>query len=189
MAHKIPALTREEVLRLLEVTEDHDYQFHIMCLIGISHGCRVSELIGLRKSDFIESASGTYLRLVRLKGSLTTTQQLLDIERKKVVEYIADLKPEELLFQNNHEEFTRFRINYLCKRFGKMAGIPIHKCHPHAMFKHTAGMLLRLSGANIEDIADHLGHKSIQNSRVYMNNTAEEVHEVANKAFAFAAGE
>jgi hypothetical protein len=46
---------------------------------------------------------------------------------------------------------------------------------------------MRQTGSGIEDIADHLGHKNINNARVYAGNTDETVHAAATKALAFAA--
>jgi integrase len=72
------------------------------------------------------------------------------------------------------------------RHFGKRAGIPRHKWFPHVA-KHTAGTLMRQTGSGIEDIADHLGHKNINNARVYAGNTDQIVHAAATKALEFAA--
>ena len=91
-----------------------------------------------------------------------------------IAEYIADLGPSDLLFRDEHgEKFTRFHINYLMRQLGKLADIPEHKRFPHCI-KHTAGMLMRQSGAKLEEIQEALGHKNINNTRVYLRTTQEE---------------
>ena len=69
--------------------------------------------------------------------------------------------------------------------FGKRSGIPRHKWFPHVT-KHTAEKLMRQTGSGIEDVAGHLGHKNINNARVYAGNTDQIVHAAATKALAFA---
>jgi len=187
------ALTPQELRALLTIARDENYQFYILLLVSVCHGLRVSEAIALTRSNFSTAADGTYLAVQRLKGSRATTQRLIATsnplmnEQAVVTEYINGLKAGELLFRDeNGKQFKRFHINYLMRYFGKRAGIPRHKWFPHVA-KHTAGTLMRQTGSGIEDIADHLGHKNINNARVYAGNTDQIVHAAATKAFAFAA--
>ena len=189
------ALTPQELRALLTIARDENYQFYILLLISVCHGLRVSEAIALTRSNFSTASNGTYLAVQRLKGSRATNQLLISTgdalmnEQGVVTEYIDGLKPGELLFRyENGKQFKRFHINYLMRCFGKRAGVPRHKWFPHVA-KHTAGALMRQTGSGIEDIADHLGHKNINNARVYAGNTDEIVHAAATKAFAFAAGQ
>lgn len=184
----IIALTPEELRALLLVARDRDFSFYVLVLIATCHGLRVSEAISLKRSDFTTDADSTYLTVQRLKGSkktvqklITTPNRLLD-EKTVVTEYLSKLGAQDCLFCNGGTPLTRFHALRLVKKYGGLAGIAPHKLTVRSL-KHTAGTLMRLSGSTIEDIADHLGHENINNSRVYMNNTAEEVHTAANRAF------
>jgi len=74
------------------------------------------------------------------------------------------------------------------KNLGKLADIPEHKRFIHCL-KHTAGVLMRQSGAKLEEIQEALGHKNINNTRVYLRTTQEEVDAARSNAFAAAVGE
>jgi integrase len=191
----VVALTPEELKSLLLVARDENFQFYVLVLITVCHGLRVSEAIALRRSNFSVSAGGTFLAVKRLKGSKATNQRLIASpnallnEQAVVAEYIADLGPSDLLFRDEHgEKFTRFHINYLMRHLGKLADIPEHKHFPHCL-KHTAGILMRQSGAKLEEIQEALGHKNINNTRVYLRTTQEEVDAARSNAFAAAVGE
>lgn len=184
----VTALTPEELRALLLVTRRQDFSFYVLVLIATCHGLRVSEVINLTRSDFSTGTDGTYLTVQRLKGSKRTVQKLITTpnplmdEATVVTAFIAKMKPEDCLFCNSGERMTRFQALYLIKKYGLDAGIAPHKLTVRSL-KHTAGTLMRLTGSTIEDIADHLGHENINNSRIYMNNTAEEVHTAASRAF------
>lgn len=184
----ITALTLEELRSLLLVTLGRDYSFYVLVLIAVHHGLRISEAISLKRSDFTEGADGIYLTVKRLKGSETTTQRViwnrspLLNEQAVVQEYIARLGAKDCLFCDSGKPLTRFQALTLIKRYGREAGLAPHK-RTFRSLKHTAGTLLRLSGAPIELIAGHLGHVNVQNSRVYMDVTPQEVHAAASLAF------
>jgi integrase/recombinase XerD len=117
--------------------------------VAVSHGLRVSEAINLRRRDFSVTGSTLYLTVQRLKGSKRTVQQLnsatdpLFDEDGVVSKYIADLRPNDLLFTNRDgRPLTRRQVNTLIEKYGKRAGIPEHKLFPHAL-KHTLGILMR----------------------------------------------
>jgi integrase len=65
-----------EVKAILTHTRTVDFDFYFLLLLAITHGLRVSEVINLRKCDFIIVAGKWKLRVQRLKGSLETTQLL-----------------------------------------------------------------------------------------------------------------
>ena len=71
---KLVALEKEEVLQLLEAARRHSARAHTMVLLAIRHGLRVSEVTGLRV-EHVNMQEG-WVRVERLKGSLTTVQTL-----------------------------------------------------------------------------------------------------------------
>jgi|HubBroStandDraft_1064217.scaffolds.fasta_scaffold34219_3 integrase/recombinase XerD len=184
------ALTPEELRALLEATLAHnDREAFVMFLIGVAHGLRVSELIELRRRDFEETATGIQLTVQRLKNSNKTTQELLSApnplldELTVVREWIKDLKPNDRLFNLG----DRFAVGRRFEKYAKLAGVSTQKRHIHVL-KHTTGILLRKSGADIVVIQQVLGHRSVQSSMQYMRLTTEEVEEGRQRAFAMAAG-
>src|SRR2546426_6009012 len=63
---RLIALEKEEVLRLLEAAKRHGPRAHAMVLLAIRHGLRV-EHVNVKEG---------WIRVERLKGSLTTVQTL-----------------------------------------------------------------------------------------------------------------
>jgi integrase len=113
-------------------------------------GLRVTELIELRRKDFEESSTGMQLTVQRLKHSNKTTQELLMTsnplldELTVVRDWIKDLKPNDRLFNLG----DRFAIGRRFENYAKLAGVSALKRHVRVL-KHTAGILLRKSGADI----------------------------------------
>jgi integrase/recombinase XerD len=184
------ALTPEELRRLLQVTlAKNDREAYVMWLIGVAHGLRVSELIELRRRDFEDTTTGIQLTVQRLKNSNKTTQELLPSpnplldELTVVREWVKDLKPNDRLFNLG----DRFAVGRRFEKYAKLAGVPTQKRHVHVL-KHTTGILLRKSGADIVVIQQVLGHRSVQSSMQYMRLTTEEVEEGRQRAFAMASG-
>ena len=68
------ALENDEVLRLLRAARQHGPRAHAMVLLAIRHGPRVSEVTGLLL-EHVNMREG-WVRVERLKGSLTTVQTL-----------------------------------------------------------------------------------------------------------------
>ncbi len=90
------------------------------------HGLRVSELCDLRKVDLDLKSSRIWV--ARKKGSLSTEQSIEGDTLRFVKRYLkerADHLP-WLIVTERGTQFTRFGINYLVKRAGVDAGLPVH---------------------------------------------------------------
>jgi integrase/recombinase XerD len=189
-SQKAPIALRPEELRaLLEVTlAQDDREAYVIWLIGVAHGLRVSELIELRRRDFEETPTGMQLTVQRLKNSNRTTQELLSApnpllnELTVVREWIKNLRPNDRLFNLG----DRFAVGRRFEKYAKLAGVPTQKRHIHVL-KHTAGIMLRKSGADIVVIQQALGHRSVQSSMQYLRLTTEEVEEGRQRAFTMVA--
>jgi integrase len=173
----------------LEVTlAQDDREAYVIWLIGVAHGLRVSELIELRRRDFEETPTGMQLTVQRLKNSNRTTQELLSApnpllnELTVVREWIKNLRPNDRLFNLG----DRFAVGRRFEKYAKLAGVPTQKRHIHVL-KHTAGIMLRKSGADIVVIQQALGHRSVQSSMQYLRLTTEEVEEGRQRAFTMVA--
>jgi site-specific recombinase XerD len=120
---------------------------------------------------------------------MTTTQDVLSgvdplLDELAVVrEWIENLKPNDRLFNLG----DRFAVGRRFEKYAKLAGASTQKRHIHVL-KHTTGILLRKSGADIVVIQQVLGHRSVQSSMQYMRLTTEEIEERRQCAFAMAGG-
>jgi integrase len=131
-------------------------------------GLRVSELINLKGADIRDG----YVNVQRLKGSMRTVQRyvrnpdpLLD-EHTGLTELSRVVNEDEILFP-----MTRSGVWRLMQRAGKLAGLPQHKLHPHAL-KHSIA-LASIKSAGIENVRQYLGHKSMSSTGAYLRVTDE----------------
>lgn len=177
-------LTNEELLKLLKTAREHSERHWLMLLVSLNHGMRVSEAIALRKADVRDG----FVTINRLKGSLKTTQELVEhpdplLNEKAALEALAaDLKPKERLFP-----ITRHGVTYLMRRYCEEAGIPRHKASPHKL-KHSCAMLMVNAGVGVESVRQRLGHRSLSSTGSYLRISDEKASQDFGKAFAATMG-
>lgn len=162
-------LSRDELRRLLEVARAHRERDWLMILVAFHHGLRASEVTGFT-ADAVRDG---HLTVQRLKGSLKTTQALvahddplLD-ERAALIEFARKSTPGRPVFAIGRVQFWR-----LVRKYAKAAGIPQHKAHPHAL-KHSIAMQT-IGSAGVENVRQHLGHKSLSSTGAYLRVSDEE---------------
>lgn len=147
----------------------------LMVKIAFFHGLRVSELLNLTR----ENLKDGYIAVQRLKGSLKTVQPYVSHpdpeldEAEDLIKLFNILKPGERAFIMTRNGFYK-----LMRRAGERAGLPAHKCHPHAL-KHSCAMA-SIDKIGIQRVRQYLGHKSISSTGEYLKVNDEE----ASKAFA-----
>jgi len=139
-----------------------------MFLVTFWHGLRASEVVALTPHNFHDH----HITVERLKGSLRTTHALvaddepLLNELRGVSEFLPNCAPNQRLFKITRQHFWR-----LFRAYSEQAGIPEHKRHPHVL-KHTVAMQA-IHSAGIENVRQHLGHKSISSTGEYLRVTDE----------------
>lgn len=179
------AFTHDEAYRLLAETVKHaDTRCHVLFLLCIKHGLRVTEALNLTKGNFTTAGDKLFIYVSRLKRSLETTQEctgdgepLFD-ERTIVTQYLTSLQGESLF------DLSRSGADWLMKRYAWRAGIPAHKRSMHKC-KHTTGTWLRKAGADVVQIQNALGHADIRSTMAYMRPSAEEVEQARITALTF----
>lgn len=159
----IQSLTREQVIELLKSAQERSHADYVMLLLTFSHGFRNSETINLTRDNF----SDGFVTVQRLKGSLKTTQPLVEHpdpllnERRVVIDYIAELHGNQRLFPIVRQTFWR-----RMQRYAAAAGIPKHLRHPHVL-KHSIATQT-IHSAGIENVRQYLGHKNISSTGAYV---------------------
>ena len=133
-----------------------------------------------------------WVRVERLKGSLTTVQALEHHPGQPLLDEVRVLRrwlrerPDDgsgVLFVSSHGGQTnRSTFARLWQRLAKAAGLPAVKWHPHVA-KHTTGTLLARGGASAFLIRQHLGHRSISSSQVYCTVSDQDASAAARAAF------
>ncbi len=159
-------LSKPELLSLLGAARAHRERDWLMILVSYWHGLRASEVINLQRDNFKDG----HITVARLKGSLRTVQPLFEDEnpllneRKALFDFLLKSKRNQRLFPVTRQHFWR-----LIQRHAKAAGIPERKRHPHIL-KHSIAMQ-SIHSAGIENVRQHLGHKSISSTGAYLKVT------------------
>jgi integrase len=174
-------LTQEELKRLLkQVASKRD---KALILLAYSYGLRASEISLLRREDI--DFARLKIRIQRVKGSISAEYPLRPEVAKALKSYLRTRKDNSpILFPSKRGlPINRRTLDYLMKRYGKLAGIPKEKRHFHVL-KHSIATHLLDAGADIIFVKDWLGHKNIQNTIVYSQLTSRTREEQARKVFA-----
>lgn len=148
-----------------------------MILVAYAHGLRVSEVVSLKREDI----EGGFLTVQRLKGSLKTTQPLMEHknpllnERQRLLAYMTGMHAKQRIFP-----ITRQHCWWLFRKYGKAAGIAKHLCHPHTA-KHSTAMHT-IHSAGIENVRQWLGHRNMSSTGEYLKVTDSEAGRAISKA-------
>jgi type 1 fimbriae regulatory protein FimB len=166
-------LSREQLLEVLtqaKAARDRDW---LLLLVSFWHGLRASEAIRLTPENFTDG----YLTVQRLKGSLRTVQPLVVDENELLNERMAIeawIDRHRLAGRGRGERLfpiSRIQFFRLMRRYGRLAGLPKHLCHPHVL-KHSIAMQ-SIREAGIENVRQYLGHRSISSTGAYLRVTDE----------------
>ncbi|MFW7226905.1 MULTISPECIES: tyrosine-type DNA invertase [unclassified Serratia (in: enterobacteria)] len=169
-------LTYKEVQQIFKATAGakHCIRDRCMILMCFIHGCRVSELIGLKMTDIDFLSGKIYIR--RLKNGLSTTHPLLPRElsllnKWLVLRHMYNKKNNEWLFLSVHgKQLTRQGFCKQLHLYGQRAGLNL-QVHPH-MLRHACGYELAEQGLDTRLIQDYLGHRNIRHTVHYTASNA-----------------
>lgn len=190
---EMQALTQPEILSVLKIAASESKRNHAMILLAFRHGLRASEVCGLRTSD-IDLKNGSII-IKRLKGSLKSTQDLLDLpgqplvsEKRVIKTWLEERatygdKSDYLFLSQKGGRMDRSAFYRVFQQIAKNAGLPAGKQHPHCL-KHSLGYYLVDMGVGLPSIQQTLGHKSLASTGVYLKVSDERANRDAAKAFA-----
>lgn len=173
------SLTKVELAALLAVAAKHDSLDALMLSVIFNHGLRISEATLMTKANVIDG----HVVIQRRKGSRKTSQPLLPNETELVALAAKHADGSRWWLAQYSENVARVIAWRKVQKYGKEAGIPQFKCHPHAL-KHTTGRLGYEGGMGLPELQTYLGHQNGKNTMVY----AEAPETVACSAFAAAVG-
>ena len=69
------------------------------------------------------------------------------------------------------------RLDVLMKRYGAAAGLPAELCHTHVL-RHSCATSLLERGIDIAYIQEHLGHRDLKNTQIYLHVTKRAEREI-----------
>lgn len=140
-----------------------------MILVAFNHGLRASEITGFTAAAVRDG----HLTVQRLKGSLKTTQPLIESDDPLLSEKDALQKfARRARLGRPVFNISRFQFWRIVKKHALSAGINAHLAHPHVLKHSVAKMSIRSAG--IENVRQFLGHKSLASTGAYLRVSDDE---------------
>ena len=209
-------LTEAEIEEILELARQTSKRDWAILTLAFNHGLRVSECAGgvpatdskaatppLRLCDI--DMKNRQITIRRLKGSLVTTQPVVELRGKPAMSGYVALKEylavriddgSGLLFTGQKGPLQRWTLTRMfhdyCEKVSTarvargLKPIPANAMHFHTL-KHSIATILANRVDNIFAVKNHLGHASISSTMSYCHHdpraTNQKVHEALTGAF------
>ena len=158
---------------------------HLVLMFLFSLGCRVSELVSMQTSDFINTDESI---VIRGKGSKQRILPVVDPLLSHLREYLTSIRPllirsyktSSLILNDRGNRPSRVDIWRWIQKWSMKAGL--EGKYPH-QFRHGCATELLDHGADLRSIQELLGHSSIETTKIYtkvsrrqMQNTIKKHH-------------
>lgn len=163
-------LEAEEYKRMLRIAKKHgETEMYLIMKIFAFTGIRVAELKcfkaeSVKKSNYIEVNNKGKNRKIILRQDL----------RRELLKYCEEKGIEEGYIFRGRRTGTMMSDSTIWKKLKKIAGqcrgIKLSKVHAHS-FRHLFAIKFLEEGGDIGELADILGHASVDTTRIYTRTT------------------
>jgi len=169
-----PHLSSEQLAQLLEraaAPRPAEYRDRAILLLLARLGLRASEVATLEFDD-LDWRAGQ----IRLRAGKCRRERVLPLPQDvgaALVEYLRHTRPpcqERRVFLALTDPVRAFHpaaVTRIVQRSLKRAGIPLGRLTGAHMLRHTAASRMVNRGASFKDVADVLGHRSLQTTGIY----------------------
>ncbi|QCX32977.1 phage integrase family protein [Caloramator sp. E03] len=177
---KIKYLTQEEAKNLFDAIKKSNsiHKIRDLAIFRVAYRCglRASEIALIKLEDYNQAKGELYCK--RLKGSYNNTIRL-DIKTKNILDtYILENKitsSSEYIFKSQkNKPISRQTLDYLMKKYCKLANIEDKNKHHFHALKHTTAVHLAESDMDIKELQWWLGHKAVTNTEIYFQFTTKQ---------------
>lgn len=158
----------KRLLRMAKKTDQLD-MYYIMQIFAYT-GIRAEEL----KVFTVENLETNYIRVTN-KGKTRDIILRQDL-RRELIKYCKQAGIKKGYIFKGKRENTMLHYTTIFKRMKKLAGkcrgVKKSKIHPHS-FRHLFAIKFLEEGGDITELADILGHSSIDTTRIYTRTTSK----------------
>jgi len=174
-------LTRAEVRKLLrEVELRKDIRSKAVFSLVLYTGARLSDVVNVELADVtIGERSGTVFYRFG-KGSKQRTVPLPLQARKALLEYLESRPPvnSQKVFVGERGVLSSRGIQAVFEKYRALTGIGHLHCH---VLRHSFSHSFLSQGGNLVQLAQILGHESLNTTAIYTKNSVEELGEAAER--------
>ncbi|MGA2091607.1 MAG: site-specific integrase [Endomicrobiales bacterium] len=178
--------TWEEVKRLIKTTRGNNptnIRDRALLLLLATYGLRVSEVVRLRLED-IDWVQET-IHIIRSKGGQPQQFPLTQTVAQAIIRYLKEVRPRSSyreIFLTRHAPITplaRQTLSMIVKRRWKPLNVQILHSGAHSL-RHACATRLINHGVSLKAIADQLGHRNLETTRIYAKVDLTQLRKVAN---------
>lgn len=163
----VPSL--DDYRKLTEYLKKKNYLYYLWVRILATTGARVSEFVQIRWSDILAGE-----KVMRGKGNKYRRFFFQKDLMEEARNYIAAGDLSGYVATNKYGGvITTKGLAFLMHSWAEKTGVDKKKVHPHAFRHFFAKMFLR-SNKDIVQLADLMGHGSIETTRIYLQRSYEE---------------
>ncbi len=160
---RVRFLSDDERSRLLEACQAHSPVLYSIVVLALSTGARRGEILNLTWQDIdlargmivLEETKNNERRAIPLQGYA--------LELVKAMKKIRRIDT-DLVFPQRHDPRKPLSVHSIWRATVNKAGIEDFRFHD---LRHSAASALAMSGASLAEIADVLGHKTLQMVKRY----------------------
>ena len=177
---KIKYFTQQETKRLFDAINNfksiHTVRDLAIFRVAYRCGLRASEIALIKLQDYNMIKGEIYCK--RLKGSKNNTIRFDDKTKNAVDKYIDEnniIDDNEPIFKSQkNKPISRQTLDYLIKKYCKLANIADKRKYHFHTLKHTTAVHLAESDMDIKELQWWLGHKSVTNTEIYFQFTTRQ---------------
>lgn len=164
----------EKLLEFLKTKSNQDYYYFIKILA--TTGARVSEFFQFKWEDILNGE-------VTLKGKGNKYRRFFFNKQlqNEVKSYLKQTNKKGYVAVGKYGRLTQRGLCQSMKVWGSKCGIEKEKMHPHA-FRHFFAKMYLKKNKDVIQLADLLGHGSIDTTRIYLQKSYEEQKREFNRS-------
>ena len=172
-------LTKAEFDRMVKYAQDEEDLRSVAIFKTMYYtGMRVSEMLTMKIQD-IYKEDVTIIGKGRKAREIPMHEKLYEILNNYI--RVRKAQPDNPYVFNGHGigHLQRQRVNEIVKKYAGLAKVKLSKAHPHN-FRHLTAIMLLDLGYKLSEIADFLGHSSVDTTRIYTRKTKKEKRQMIN---------
>lgn len=183
-----PIKNNQDVLDIQDYLRYKNERDYVLFIVGITTGYRAGDLVSLKVRDIKQALK--YKEFTILEGKKKNSKNIRERNRKpRTVEirpkvekilkdYIKDKKDYEYVFKSrkgNNQHIGVQAISNILKDAGEYFGL--YNISAHSMRKTYAYKIYKDSDKDIVAVKELLGHRSIEETKLYLGLDRERYHE------------
>lgn len=170
------------ILLISKLYQDQNYKFSLLIALGSFFGVRISDILGLRFCDILNSDT---LTIIEKKTKKQRTIKINDHLKKHIQSCYKEIKPlssnDYIFTSQKGSVYSVQRINVIFKEIRAKYNLKIKNFSTHSMRKTFGRQVYNNAGSNAElalvKLSELFNHSDIRTTRKYLGLRQEELLE------------